>query len=159
MAMSGGSDNEFDVPLNLVALIDVLTNLLFFLMVGFAAQQVSVAGANDIKLPSSNTKAEIELSLVLAITKDQILLDDLPIARVVNGEIEGAREGDKIVSIYDRLNTLRAARQDETGGLSKDDDVLFLVADRSAPFTLLAPVMKTAAMAGYPNFRFAVEKQ
>lgn len=157
--MTSGGSNEYDVPLNLVALIDVLTNLLFFLMVGFVAQEVQVKGAENIKLPTSSTKAEIELSVVLAISNEEITVDQIPVARVVNGQIEGAREGDKIVSIYDRLNTLRAARQSQTGGLSKDDDVVFLVADRSASFALLAPVMKTAAMAGYPNFRFAVEKQ
>lgn len=158
--MSWNKDGDvYDVPLNLVALIDVLTNLLFFLMIGFAAQEVSVKSAEKVKLPSSNTKAEIELSVLLAITPDEILVDDIPVARVVDGKIEGLMEGEKIVPIYDRLNTIRAARQAETAGLSKDDDVVFFLADKDAPFTLIAPVMKTAAMAGYPNFRFAVEKQ
>lgn len=158
MGGSGGG-NEYEVPLNLVALIDVLTNLLFFLMVGFAAQEVQVKGADKIQLPTSSTKAEIELSVAVSITADEILVDHVPVARVVNGKIDAARDGEKIVPIYDRLNTLRAARQAETAGLSKDDDVVFLLADRSAPFTLLGPVMKTAAMAGFPNFRFAVVKE
>ncbi|HWV37234.1 MAG TPA: biopolymer transporter ExbD [Vulgatibacter sp.] len=157
--MSSGGANEYDVPLNLVALIDVLTNLLFFLMVGFVAQEVQVKNADRIQLPTSSTKAEIELSVAVAITADEILIDHVPVARVVNGQIDAPKEGEKIVPIYDRLNTLRAARQAETAGLSKDDDVVFLLADKTAPFTLLAPVMKTAAMAGYPNFRFAVVKE
>ena len=159
MAGGGGGSSEYDVPLNLVALIDVLTNLLFFLLVGFAAQEVQVKNADKIQLPTSNTKAEIELSVAVAITADEILVDHVPVARVVNGQIDAPKEGEKIVPIYDRLNTLRAARQAETAGLSKDDDVIFLLADKTAPFTLLAPVMKTAAMAGYPNFRFAVVKE
>jgi len=159
MAGGGGGSSEYDVPLNLVALIDVLTNLLFFLLIGFAAQEVQVKNADKIQLPSSNTKAEIELSVAVAITADEILIDHVPVARVVNGQIDAPKEGEKIVPIYDRLNTLRAARQAETAGLSKDDDVIFLLADKTAPFTLLGPVMKTAAMAGYPNFRFAVVKE
>ncbi|AKU92107.1 ExbD/TolR family protein [Vulgatibacter incomptus] len=159
MSFSGGSDNEFDVPLNLVALIDVLTNILFFLMIGFAAQEVEVKSADKLQLPVSTTKQEIELSVSLAITTSEILIEGIPVARVVDGQIDAPRDGDKLLPIYDKLNALRAARLEKTAGLSKDDDVIFLLADRSAPFTLLAPVMKTAAMAGYPNFRFAVVKK
>ncbi len=159
MSWNDTGGNEYDVPLNLVALIDVLTNLLFFLMIGFAAQEIEVKNADKITLPTSTTKAEIELSVAVAITADEILIDQVPVARVVHGAIEAPRDGEKIVPIYDRLNTLRAARQAETAGLSKDDDVVFLLADKDASFALLAPVMKTAAMAGYPNFRFAVVKE
>jgi biopolymer transport protein ExbD len=156
--MSGGA-NEYDVPLNLVALIDVLTNILFFLLIGFAAQEVTVEGSDKMQLPVSSTKQEIELAVSVAITPTELLVEDVPVARIVDGRIDAALDGDKIVPLYDKLNTLRAREQQASAGLAKDDDVIFLLADRSAPFTLLSPVMKTAAMAGYPNFRFAVVKK
>ena len=41
--MGGGdSGSEYEVNVNLTAMLDVLTNLLFFLMFGFAAQQSSI---------------------------------------------------------------------------------------------------------------------
>lgn len=155
----GGSGNEYDVQLNLVPLIDILTNILFFLLVGFAAQEIQFEAENNIKLPAANTSAELRLSVNVAISGEELLVEKVRVAKISNGKIDAALEGDKIVPLYEKLNTLRAAREGQTGGVSENDDVIFLVADRQVPFTLLSPVMKTAAMAGYPNFRFAVIKK
>jgi biopolymer transport protein ExbD len=157
MAGMSSSDSEYDVPLNLVALIDILTNILFFLMVGFA-ETSTYEGLGKIHLPDSNANSELAVSVEVAISNEELIVEKQPVAKVVNGKIVAALEGDKIVPLYDRLNQLRAVHQQSTQGLSKDDDVVFLLADREVPFTLLAPIMKTAAMAGYPNFRFAVTK-
>jgi hypothetical protein len=43
--------------------------------------------------------------------------------------------------------------------VSETDDVIFLVSDKAVPFSILSPIMKTSAMAGFPNFRFAVIKK
>ncbi len=158
MAGGGGGGSEFDVSLNLVALIDILTNLLFFLLIGFVEQEMEFDAGAKIKLPASGTQQKLELSVSVTITPDDLQVEKVPICNVKNGKIDAPMEGDKIVPLYDKLNQLRAARQAQSAGLSKNDDVIFLLADRGATFTLLAPVMKTAAMAGYPNFRFAVVK-
>ncbi len=158
MAGGGGGGSEYDVPLNLVALIDILTNILFFLLVGFVQQEIEYDAGAKIKLPTSSTQSQLELSVAVTITPDDIQVEKVAIAKVEGGKVAAPMEGDKIVPLYDKLNALRAAKQSQTAGLGKNDDVIFLLADREAPFTLLAPVMKTAAMAGYPNFRFAVVK-
>jgi hypothetical protein len=36
---------------------------------------------------------------------------------------------------------------------------VLLLCDRHVPFSLLSKVLRTAAMAGYPNFRFAVMRK
>lgn len=158
MAGMSSSESEYDVPLNLVALIDILTNILFFLMVGFA-ETSTYEGLGKIRLPDSNANAELAVSVTVGISKDELMVEQQPVARVVNGTFDPPAEGDRIVPLYDRLNAVRAVRQQATQGLGKNDDVVFLLADREIPFSLLAPIMKTAAMAGYPNFRFAVTKQ
>jgi biopolymer transport protein ExbD len=45
--------------------------------------------------------------------------------------------------------------------LSKDTDKTTVVfqADKKFPFKILNQVLRTAAMAGYPNFRFAIQKK
>ncbi len=157
MAGMSSAESEYDVPLNLVALIDILTNILFFLMVGFA-ETSTYEGLGKIRLPDSNANAELAVSVAVGISREELIVEQQPVAKVVNDRIDAPMDGDKIVPLYDRLNAVRAVRQQQTGGLSRDDDVVFLLADREVPFTLLAPIMKTAAMAGYPNFRFAVTK-
>jgi biopolymer transport protein ExbD len=155
----GGSGNEYDVQLNLVPLIDILTNILFFLLVGFVAQEIQYEAEHKIRLPTASTTAELKLSVNISISGEELLVEKVRVAKIAGGKIDAPTEGDKIVPLYEKLNTLRAAREGQTGGVSENDDVIFLVADRQVPFTLLSPVMKTAAMAGYPNFRFAVIKK
>lgn len=155
----GGSGNDYDVQLNLVPLIDILTNILFFLLVGFASTEVQWEEENKIRLPSASTDTEVRMSVHLSISAEELLVEKVRVAKIVAGKVEAPTEGDKILPLYEKLNTLRAAREGQTGGVSENDDVIFLVADRQVPFSLLSPIMKTAAMAGYPNFRFAVIKK
>lgn len=159
MAGGGGGGGEYEVQLNLVPLIDILTNILFFLLVGFAAQEIQYEAENKIRLPAASTNADLRLSVNLSLSGEELLVDKVRVAKISGGKFDAPLEGDKIVPLYEKLNTLRAAREGQTGGVSQNDDVIFLVADRQVPFTLLSPVMKTAAMAGYPNFRFAVIKK
>jgi biopolymer transport protein ExbD len=159
MSGGGGGGGEFDVQLNLVPLVDILTNILFFLLIGFAAQEAAFNGENDITLPAAKSDAEMSQTVSISISKAELLVDQLRIAKISAGKIEAEIKGDQIVPLYEKLNMLRAARHAETGGVGKSDDVIFLVADKTVPFTVLSPVMKTAAMAGFPNFRFAVIKK
>ena len=157
--MSGGEagGDDYGVHLNLVPLIDILTNILFFLLIGFASQEMKYEG--NLKLPSAGVNNEFNASMSVTISRDELLVGDIAVAKVAGGRLVAPRDGDKILPLYERLNALRAQRQAASGGIREDDDVVYLFADRDVPFTLLSPVMKTAAMAGYPNFRFAVVKK
>jgi biopolymer transport protein ExbD len=159
MSGGGGGGGEYDVQLNLVPLVDILTNILFFLLVGFAAQEIAFEAEGGIKLPAAATQQDLKLAVSISISKDELLVEKVRVAKVKEGKVDAPTEGDKIVPLYEKLNTLRATKQSQTGGVSENDDVIFLVADRNIPFTILSPVMKTAAMAGFPNFRFAVVKK
>jgi hypothetical protein len=67
----------------------------------------------------------------------------------------------KETSLYKRLVTLRDAEAGEIGEDGEDKDgedprhVLFLC-DKQHSFKSINTVIKTAALAGYPNFQFAV---
>jgi len=152
---SGGDD--YAVHLNLVPLIDILTNILFFLLLGFATQEIKYEG--DLKLPTAGANAEFLMTLSITVSRGELRVGETAVARIRDNRIDTAMDGEKIVALYEKLNAIRAERIEATGGVSKEDDVVFLFADREAPYTLLSPVMKTAAMAGYPNFRLAVIKQ
>lgn len=159
MSGGGGGGGEYDVQLNLVPLIDILTNILFFLMVGFAAQEAQYEQSGNLKLPAASVNADLKTAITVSISKDELLVENVRVAKIVKDKVDAQLEGDKIVPLYEKLNTLRAARESRTGGVSESDDVIFLLADRNVPFTVLSPVMKTSAMAGFPNFRFAVIKK
>jgi biopolymer transport protein ExbD len=159
MSGGGGGGGEYDVQLNLVPLIDILTNILFFLLVGFAAQEIQYEAENGIKLPSASSNAEMKKTVTVSVSNDELLVEKVRVAKIAGGRIDAPREGDKIMPLYEKLNTLRATRERDTGGVSETDDVIFLVSDKAVPFSILSPIMKTSAMAGFPNFRFAVIKK
>lgn len=159
MAGGGGGGGEYDVQLNLVPLIDILTNILFFLMFSMAVQEVTLESEHKIRLPSAASNNEPKWSVSLSLSGEELLVDKVRVAKIVNDKIDAPREGEKIIPLYEKLNAVRASRQGQTGGVSENDDVIFLIADRKVPFVVLSPVMKTAAMAGFPNFKFAVVKK
>jgi biopolymer transport protein TolR len=157
--MVSGSDNEMDVPLNLVALIDILTNILFFLLVSYASQELQLQQAQKVKLPASYAQQSMKMATVVSLGEGELRVEQIFVAKIVDGKYNVPLEGDKIVPLYNKLNTLRAMRRSATKGPSENDDVVLLLCDRHVPFSLLSKVLRTSAMAGYPNFRFAVMRK
>ncbi|HEY3356113.1 MAG TPA: biopolymer transporter ExbD [Polyangia bacterium] len=155
--VSGESD--YDVPLNLVALIDILTNILFFLLVSYASQELQLQQAANVKLPSSYVSQQLKMATMVSLSDQELKVEQVTIAKVGKGKIDAPMEGDKIVPLYNKLNTLRAMRRSATRGPSENDDVVLLLCDKQVPFAMLSKVLRTAAMAGYPNFRFAVMRK
>lgn len=161
--VSGGSGGEDEIPaLNLVALIDILTNLLFFLLTIFASQHLSLDQRAGLVLPESRLGLDLRENLKVSVTKTELAIESSPIAKIDNGKFDVEMQGDQIVPLYNRLTAARAARNERgarvnAGGSS--DDVLLLMADKDVEYSVLSKVMKTAAMAGYPNFHLVAQRK
>ena len=152
--VSGGGGGEDEVPaLNLVALIDILTNLLFFLLTIFASQHLTLDQRAGLVLPESRLGLDLRENLKVSITKTELAIESSPIAKIDNGKFDVEVQGDQIMPLFNRLTAARAARNESrTGKAASQDDVLLLMADKDVEYSVLSKVMKTAAMAGYPNF-------
>ncbi|MCS6914885.1 MAG: biopolymer transporter ExbD [Myxococcales bacterium] len=155
MMSSGDSANATpdEVPqLNLVALIDILTNLLFFLLTIFASQHLALEGRTHLTLPESRLGFNLRESIVVSLSKTELAIERSPIAHIEGGRFDVEVQGDQIVPLYNRLTAARASRSERGMSRNHDDSTILLMADKDIPYELLAKVMKTAAMAGYPNF-------
>lgn len=155
MAGGGDSGSEYEVNVNLTAMLDVLTNLLFFLMFGFAAQQSAIELEGNINLPSSKAELPPKKAINVSVGKDDVRVEKDVVAQVKGGKIIGEGDG-RIESLYRRLVAIREQR---VAGASKDpdsDDVLFVIADKHTPYATLKRVLNTGAEAGFPRFRMAV---
>lgn len=153
--MAGGGDGgEYEVNINLTALLDVLTNLLFFLMFGFAAQQVNMELEGGLELPPSSSEAQPPKTIQVMISRRDLRVEKEPIVNLRNGHVAGFTVDDgRIDVLYQRLLTLKNARSTQR----KDDaDVLLLFCDKDTSYGLMHQVMNTAAEAGFPKFRMAV---
>jgi len=57
MAGGGGEGgSEYEVNINLTAMLDVLTNLLFFLMFGMSAQQSAIENEGGVQKAGNNAE-------------------------------------------------------------------------------------------------------
>jgi len=147
---------ETDEPptLNLNAMMDMLSIILVFLLTNISAEEQDFIIAKDLTLPNSNSELGFVKAVQLKLTTKELILNDTFVAQVENEQIVGAEvEKGKIVPLYNMLQRYRS--------LSKDPEntTVVLQADKNFTFEVINKVMRTAAMAGYPNFRFTIQKE
>ncbi|MFT5083864.1 MAG: biopolymer transport protein ExbD, partial [Lentisphaeria bacterium] len=70
-------------PLNLVSLMDIFTILVFFLLVNSSSSH-QLPSNKDLKLPTSTAKKVAEETLIIAITKTEILVQGHKVAELVD---------------------------------------------------------------------------
>jgi biopolymer transport protein ExbD len=150
-----------DIALNLTALMDILSNLLFFLLASYTAQAMEVQQKDSLHLPASSSQVKLAPNLTLTVTKKQILVADVPVAEVKDNTISGTKieADDKIVRLYDRLKNARSLRVHASSEGTASSETVLLLADRSIDSSIITKVLKTAGMAGFVNIRFGVLAQ
>jgi biopolymer transport protein ExbD len=154
----GGSHELPGVELNLTALMDILSNLLFFLLASYTTQSLEIQQKPGLHLPASSSQLKPTPDLTVSVTDSTIFVDDVPVAKVDGDKLSGTTlDGEKIVSLYDRLHTVQQAHaasgtDDEVHG----GDLVMVLCDKNTDSQIVAKVLKTAAMAGFVKARFGV---
>lgn len=156
-----GSADAGDAPisLNMTALMDILSNLLFFLLASYAVSNTEIKGAEDMQLPSSTSEAQAEVSILVRVTLDVIEVEGKPIVKLENGKLPPQYFVDDKVTPLFKMLELYAKNGKKGVKMSEDNTVLLVLADKRADFDLVSKVLKTSGYAGFPNFRFAVLKR
>ncbi|MFH1132793.1 MAG: biopolymer transporter ExbD [Pseudomonadota bacterium] len=141
-------------PLNLNSMMDMLTIILVFLLCNISAEEQDFVLAENLKLPNSTSKLDFIKAVQVKLTKKELSVEDTFVAKVSKNELVGVKiDGTTIVPLYDLL------KRYHTLGKSWDETTVVLQADKEFSFELLNKVLRTAAMAGYPNVRFATIKK
>ena len=144
-----------EIPkLNLNSMMDMLSIILVFLLANISAEEQDFVIAKNLNLPSSDSTLGFSKAVQVKLTRKELLIEDTFVAKVSGSKVVGVDiDGGKIVPLYNMLQRFR--------NLSKDTDKTTVVfqAEKTFPFEILNQVMRTAAMAGYPNFRFAIQKK
>ena len=133
--------------LNLVALMDVFTILVFFFLVHSTDNTVQAHG-DLVKLPESFADQQPRDTPVVTITRDKILLEGAAVIAV--DTVMQAPRGD-IEALHSALQALLAPGAAE--GTTRE---LTIMGDRTIPFDLLNRVMRTCTQAGYGNISLSV---
>lgn len=150
--------------LMLTSMLDILTTILFFLMKNYSSVQSDFSVGKDLSLPYSTAVIPPMPALQIVVSKNDILLDNMPIAKLVNGDIERKdllKDGITIVPLAQRLK----AQKDRSLYLEKHNDAhsftgtIVMQADKDLPFSVLKKVIFTASMSDFNIFKLAVLKE
>ena len=151
-----------DAAISITSMMDMLTIIILFLLVNIGRPD-HLKINKDVSLPLSTAnyqlQADITEAVPVIVTKDAILVDDTAILTIKDGKIQGKVEGDRIVELANALSVARSKIVSQKGYAEDKPQKILLHADKSLEYDLINKVIKTAAEAGFPQFRFAVLRQ
>lgn len=139
--------------LNLVSLMDIFTILVFFLLVNSSSTQ-QLPNAKDLKLPTTIAKKAPEETVVIAITRKDVLVQGRKVASVA--ELQNSSE-DVIVSLREELeyqSTLGFIRTEE----DKGGRAVTIMGDENISYELVRKILKTCQQADYRKIAFAANQ-
>lgn len=153
----GGGGETLPISLNLTALMDILSNLLFFLLASYQTADVEVVAKAGVQLPASTSEVAAQKNVTITVTSDEILVADVPTARLVNGAVQrGDLVGERIRPLLERLENVNAARRSAGMEGAPGSDTVFVLADKRVDSEVVTLILRTAGQAGFVNARFGV---
>ncbi len=145
--------------LNLVALMDIFTILVFFLLVNSSNVQ-QLPNSKSIKLPESTAQQMPKETVIVLVNNQQILVQGRVIVAV-----EQVNKSDKII-IPELLKEMELQSQNSWIQPSADDPdtevkalEVTVMGDQEIPYKLLRKILATLSQANYSNISMAVSKR
>ena len=135
--------------LSLVSLMDIFTILVFFLLVSSGAQNLPTS--KNIKLPTSVSQKAPEETLVLAITKDSILVQGKKIASLDQAlTATGPLIEPLIIELKFHSSRVLMTQTTKSQGLA-----ITIMGDENIPYQLLKKILTSCQNANYTQIAFA----
>jgi biopolymer transport protein ExbD len=145
--------------LNIVAMMDMMTIILVFLLKSYTASAISMTQSEDIKPPVSSTRATPRDTVAVTITPKDILVGDRVVVALENGQVPASALNGRLVIPLDQalrkeVQKLKyIADRNPAAPFSKE---LSVIGDRRIPYDLLLTVLYTAGQNELENYRFVV---
>ena len=138
--------------LNLVALMDVFTILVYFFL-AHSSDEESMSSSNLVSLPESATDQRPRETLVVVITPDNILLQGERITAVRAALRSSAAEiADLRTALREQPDSMSQLKRGSTGV----EREVTIMGDKTIPFRLLNKVMVTCTRAGFGRISLSV---
>lgn len=140
--------------LNMVALMDIFTILVFFLLVNSSQVEV-LQNDKSIKLPESVADKPPQETLIVMVTNEDIIINGRVITDV-NSVM--ASEGEEIAPLKAELEYLASRRPYLSAEEQQEGRDVTIMGDAALPYTLLKKIMTTCAASEYRNIALAVSQ-
>jgi len=140
--------------LNVVSLMDIFTILVFFLLVNTSAQQLP--SSKDMKLPTTVATKVPEETLVIAITRESVLVGGHKVASV--SEVLASADP-TVGKLLDELNFQSGKSPAEGKEAQPRARAVTIMSDETIPYALMNKILTTCRQANYTNIAFAAYQQ
>ena len=158
-SISGRSQKFAPPKLMITSMMDMFTIILIFLLFQFSEKPETIHLMEGIDLPKSTAKMDHEENIKLVLTRNSLHIDEDLIAEVKKGDIVGLdQDNPKTSLLFQRLEAQFVKSSMESGEQPPKNHIL-LLCDKRHSFETINSIVKTAALAGYPNFQFGVLKE
>lgn len=144
--------------LNLVALMDIFTILVFFLIVNQSEVRV-LQNIEEIKLPVSIAEELPVENLVITIFDRTVLVQERAIWQSSENKIGMANNSEFLQALKTELNYQVSKRPALTESEQEKGRAVTIIGDASIPYAVLKQIMAACADTGYRNMSLAVERQ
>jgi biopolymer transport protein ExbD len=143
------------VALSLTSLMDVFTNLVFFLLVSQGVTEIKEP-KKEIKLPDSYVEEKPRPTVVIMVSETMVLVDGNP--TVTMDEVLASKE-DSIPLVRERMAEIKSRVIGLTEQTNERSDEVTILAHRTIPFKVMKKLMSTCASAGYSKISLAVNQK
>lgn len=138
--------------LNLVSMMDIFTILVFFLLVNSSDVEV-LPNAKDVQLPQSIAEDKPEVSVVVLVGEEQILVQGEPVA-TIDEVLE--MPGVEIPALREALLRQNERELGRDGAQAIAGREVTIMGDKDISYRLLKKVMATCTSADYGRISLAV---
>ena len=151
---------QFSAPkLQITAMMDMFTIVLIFLLFSFSDKPETMNLDKELSLPQSTAKMDYNETIKMVLSNENLKLNDTVVAQLEKGKITGLKPDRlKDSDLFRKLSFYREQMDRNREDGKKGNHILFFC-DKHIPFKTINSVMKTAGMAGFPDFQFAVLKK
>jgi biopolymer transport protein ExbD len=152
--------------LNIVAMMDMMTIILVFLLKSYQASAINVNMSADLSIPTSTTQMHPQENITVTITSREVTVNDRKVVEVQRGAIPAqAKEGGKAEAFYvGAVHEALKKEVDKQKYIAQYNKAapftgrLNVVADRNIPYRTLMEVLYTAGQAELGEYKFMVLK-
>ncbi len=153
--------------LNIVAMMDMMTIILVFLLKSYQASAINVNMSQDLAIPASTTQLHPQENITVTVSMKEVAVNERRVLDVQGGVIPAAaKEGGRadafyVGAVYDALKR-EVDKQKYIAQYNKDAPFtgrINVVADKKIPYRTLMDVLYTAGQAELGEYKFMVLKQ
>jgi biopolymer transport protein ExbD len=159
MALGRRSRKITPPKLIMTSMVDIFTFLLIFLLASFSDHVARFSIDGSVSLPKSAAKSDFKDNIRIVVSEKTVWLGQDVIAQVKDGVVVGLDVNKPKSSVlYHKLVQCRKKAEQSTTDTKEKNLILFLC-DKRLSFKTINSIIKTAGLAGFPNFQFGVLKQ